>query len=100
VIFLTFNNVEYCVSVFSDEKQRKEIIQKIRTGRERVTPEIQAISSQYETFKSAYADLMAVLRGDSQPPNFVSDAPSTVDSKYGGSVAASSQASQDLSDLD
>ena len=59
-----------------------------------MTPEIQRISNQYENFKTAYGDLMNILRGDPQSRNISTDSPYTAaGSEYGGSVAAASQSS-------
>ncbi|GAU90316.1 hypothetical protein RvY_02749 [Ramazzottius varieornatus] len=73
------------------DKLREETIQKIRKGRERVTPEIQAILAQFEVYKTLHADILALYRGEPQPSTLPSVAASTTESEFGG---ASSQASQ------
>ena len=82
---------------FSDDKLREETIQKIRKGRERVTPEIQAILAQFDVYKALHADILALYRGEPQPSTLPQVAASGTDSEFG---AASSQASQEPSGND
>ncbi|OQV14555.1 putative YEATS domain-containing protein 4 [Hypsibius exemplaris] len=78
------------------DKQKRDTVARIRAGKARVTPEIQAISVNYENFKTAYGELMNLLRGEagSSSQIYASGAPPSVSgtgSEYGGSQAAASQ---------
>ncbi|XP_055345767.1 uncharacterized protein LOC129593465 [Paramacrobiotus metropolitanus] len=74
--------------------KKQETLKSIRKARERITPEIQALSAQYKTYKNSYASIVALLRGEPLP-NFRGLSAQQVESEHDGSVAASSQESHD-----
>lgn len=93
-------NERYCYQTsFVDEEKRKETMRNIRKAHDRVTPEIQAMSAQFEAYKNSYASILAVLRGD-PPPVFGGSQSTSLGSEYGGSAATSSQESHEPSVVD